>query len=263
MWTLSRIALYPIKSLDPVFVEEAEILPGGALLWDRQFALFDAADRVINAKKYSRIHQIRADYDLSRNSVTLSAPDLGSAPQTFDLLENRPQLEGWFSDFFQQPVTVQENQSTGYPDDLEASGPTIISTQTFEELHRWFPEISIEELRLRFRANLEFTGDDPFCEDRLYRATDPPLLFQVGDLVLEGSNPCKRCVVPSRVPTTGETDAMFMKTFIRQREATFPAWGAMSLFKNMYRLAVNTRLHGLPEAKPARIHVGDAVLILP
>jgi uncharacterized protein YcbX len=262
MWTLSHIALFPVKSLDPLFVDAAEVLPGGGLKWDRQFALFDAGGKVINAKKHASIHQIRATFDLDQQTITVSTPDLEASPERFELREHQPQLESWFSDFFQQPVNLQENKSTGFPDDLEAPGPTIISTQTYEEVARWFPGITMEELRLRFRANLEITGDLPFCEDRLYNPLDPPVRFRVGDVTLAGSNPCKRCVVPSRVPTTGQTDAQFMKTFIRKREETFPSWGELSLFRNMYRLAVNTRLSGLPENGPGLIRYGDEVEIL-
>lgn len=262
MWTLSRITLFPIKSLDPLFVDEAEVLPGGGLKWDRQFALFDADGQVINAKKRASIQQIRTTYDLKQQTVTLSAPHIELGPESFQLSENQPQLATWFSDFFRQRVTLKENTSTGFPDDLDAPGPTMISTQTYDEVARWFPEISVEELRLRFRANLEFTGDLPFCEDRLYNPFDPPVLFRLGSVTLAGSNPCKRCVVPSRNPTTGETDTRFMKTFIRKREETFPYWGELSLFRNMYRLAVNTRLSRLPEGQPARIQCGDTIEIL-
>ncbi|MCR9230022.1 MAG: MOSC N-terminal beta barrel domain-containing protein [bacterium] len=262
MWTLFRIALYPVKSLDPVFVEQAEVLPGGGLAWDRQYALFDADGKVINAKKQATIQQIRARFDLAGQTITVSAPDHDLAAEQFVLSENQPGLEAWFSDYFDQRVTLKSNTSTGFPDDLEASGPTIISTQTYEELARWFPGISVDELRLRFRANLEFAGDLPFCEDRLYNPLDPPVLFRAGAVTFAGSNPCKRCVVPSRVPTTGQTDAQFMKTFIRKREETFPSWGVLSLFRNMYRLAVNTRLHELPEGQPPRIQCGDTLEIL-
>ncbi|MCA9017086.1 MAG: MOSC N-terminal beta barrel domain-containing protein, partial [Planctomycetaceae bacterium] len=231
MWTLTRIALYPVKSLDPVFVEKAELLPGGALRGDRQFALFDQAEHVINGKKYPAIHQIRAVFDLAQQTVTLSVPATAPDSTQFQLSEQTTELENWFSEYFNQRVTLKENTKSGFPDDLAAPGPTIISTQTYEELARWFPEITVDELRLRFRANLEFTGDLPFCEDQLYSAADPPVLFQVGPVTFAGSNPCKRCVVPSRNPMTGTTDAEFMKTFIRKRKETFPTWAPRELFQ--------------------------------
>jgi len=262
MWTLSRIAVYPIKSLPPVYLNQADVLPGGGLSWDRRFALFDHTGKVIDAKKYPTIHQIRATYDLIQQTVTLTTPHASSEKHQFHLTECRTDLEAWFKEYFAQDVTLKENNESGFPDDLEASGPTIISTQTYEELSRWFPNISIEELRLRFRANLEFSGDAAFCEDRLYSESEPPISFQVGPLTLEGSNPCKRCVVPSRSPVTGETNPEFMKTFIQYRKATFPAWAPLSLFQNMYRLAVNTRLPPQFAKHSVRIQIGDLISIL-
>jgi len=262
MWSLSRIALYPIKSLDPIFVNQADILPKGALSWDRRFALFDESDNVIDAKKYPAIHKIRATYDLSQHTVTLATPQTSTETIQFHMTESRTELEAWFNEYFDQKVTLKENNDRGFPDDIAASGPTIISTQTYEELSRWFPNISIEELRIRFRANLEFTGDLPFCEDRLYSNSEPPVLFQIGSVTLAGSNPCKRCVVPSRSPLTGETNPDFMKTFIQNRKATFPAWAPLSLFQNMYRLTVNTRLPNRSVSHSACIQIGDLISIL-
>ncbi|MFK7778970.1 MAG: MOSC N-terminal beta barrel domain-containing protein [Gimesia sp.] len=263
MWTLSRIALFPIKSLDPIYVNQASILPKGALEWDRRFALFDHKGNVINAKKYPTIHNILATYDLSQQTVALTTPRSSTETHQFHMTEGRTELEAWFSEYFDQRVNLKENNESGFPDDLVASGPTIISTQTYEELSRWFPDISIEELRLRFRANLEFEGDAPFCEDRLYSESEPPVLFQIGPLTLEGSNPCKRCVVPSRSPISGETNPEFMKAFIRNRKATFPAWAPLSLFQNMYRLAVNTRLPQQSVNLSTSIKIGDVINTVP
>ena len=177
MWTLSRIALYPVKSLDPVFVEQAEVLPGGGLAWDRQFALFDANGQVINAKKQAPIQQIRASYDLAGQTITVSAPDRDLAAAQFALSENQPGLAAWFSDYFDQRVTLKENRTTGFPDDLEASGPTIISTQTYEEVARWFPGITVDELRLRFRANLSEQKMSQIIQD-LVQASIPISQFR-------------------------------------------------------------------------------------
>ncbi|WP_417377853.1 MOSC domain-containing protein [Gimesia sp.] len=262
MWTLSSIAVYPVKSLDPVYVDQSDLLPCGALTSDRQFALFDQSGKLINGKQYPAIQQIRAKFDLAAQSVTLSVPHQSTESVHFALAADQRELADWLSDQLKTRVHIQENCETGFPDDPVASGPTIISTQTYEELARWYPTISVEELRLRFRANLEFDGDLPFCEDRLYSAEDPPVQFQIGSVTFDGSNPCKRCVVPSRSPYSGDGDPQFMKTFIRKRAETFPAWGNRSLFQNMYRLAVNTRLPSSSKDVSLRLHVGDSLKIL-
>ena len=67
-------------------------------------------------------------------------------------------------------------------------------------------------------------------------------MFRVGDVQMEGINPCQRCVVPTRDPETGEVDDRFQKIFIQKRQATLPEWVERSRFNHFYRLAVNTRI---------------------
>src|SRR5438034_793979 len=127
---VARIFVYPIKALDGIPVDQAIILPGGSLQHDREFALFDHAGKRINGKRDRRIHSIRAQYDLSAFTVTLNG-------EPFELSAN-PRLEGWFSDFFGQPIHIERNLETGFPDDLDASGPTVVSSATLRAVGDWF-----------------------------------------------------------------------------------------------------------------------------
>ncbi|HEY9751392.1 MAG TPA: MOSC N-terminal beta barrel domain-containing protein, partial [Coleofasciculaceae cyanobacterium] len=67
--TLSRILIYPVKSLDGIAVNRATVLASGALKGDREFALVDAEGQFINGKRYAAIHSIRAKFDLEARSV--------------------------------------------------------------------------------------------------------------------------------------------------------------------------------------------------
>ena len=58
-------------------------------------------------------------------------------------------------------------------------------------------------MRMRFRANLEIGEVPAFWEDRLYGESGTTVRFTVGAVCLEGTNPCQRCVVPTRDPLTG------------------------------------------------------------
>ena len=51
MGPISRILIYPIKSLDGVEVPEVATLASGALAGDRRLALVDANGRVMNGKR--------------------------------------------------------------------------------------------------------------------------------------------------------------------------------------------------------------------
>jgi uncharacterized protein YcbX len=114
----------------------------------------------------------------------------------------------------------------------------------------------MEEVLRRFRPNLVVRGVPAFWEDRLYAAADS-VSFRIGDVVLNGQNPCARCVVPTRDPLTGGAYPDFMKTFIERRKATLPPWAPPERFDHFYRLSVNTTI-GKGEAGKV-LQVGDAV----
>jgi uncharacterized protein len=48
---LVRICLFPIKSLDGVVVEAAEVLPGGVLAFDRRWRMVDRQGRTVNVQR--------------------------------------------------------------------------------------------------------------------------------------------------------------------------------------------------------------------
>ncbi len=253
---LARIVIYPVKSLDGVALDHARLLPSGALEHDRQWAIFDAQGQWVNGKRTPRIHLVRSAIDLSARKITLSA---GAATRAFAIDAQRAELEKWLSDFFGLEVRLQENATAGFPDDTASPGPTVISTATLMEVTRWFPGLALPETRRRFRANLEIDDVEPFWEDRLYSEEGEAVRFQIGEVLLEGTNPCQRCVVPTRNPETADRYDEFAATFERERYETLPYWATRSRFDHFYRLAVNTR----PVAgHTGTIRVGDEVTIV-
>jgi uncharacterized protein len=247
--TLYRIEIFPIKSLDGMTTDQVSVLPSGALKGDRQFAIVDEQGRYVNGKSTPLVHQLRARFSSDTGSDTLNV-SLWRAEtekhQTFALedegKDGRDGLRAWLSDFFGQTVTLQENTITGFPDDLNAPGPTIVSTSTLETVAEWFPELDVSEIRRRFRTNLEVSGVPPFWEDQLYGETEQPVRFQVGEVSFIGVNPCQRCIVPTRGSLTGLRYEAFQRQFVQKREAELPHWAVRSRFTHFYKLAVNTRL---------------------
>lgn len=260
---LARITIYPIKSLDGVAVERATALAGGALEHDRRFALRDQTGEYVNGKRFEVVHRLRSTLDSVGRTVSLAAERTGhqAASRRFDLDADRKAIEAWLRDYFglKEPLELIENAATGFPDDTDSPGPTIVSTATLETVADWFPGLSLDEVRRRFRANLEIGGVEAFWEDRLYGEADQVVRFQIGALTLEGVNPCRRCAVPSRDSLTGAATPEFAKRFAQRREQTLPAWAARSRFDHFYRLAVNTRP---ASCECVQIQLGDRVRIL-
>lgn len=254
---INTISIYPIKSLDPILVPAARILAGGSLEHDREFALADADGKWINGKREPRIHRLRAQYDLEHLRVTLSAPE--TAPATFHLVNHARSLETWLGEFFGYTVNLQRNTNTGFPDDLDSPGPTIVGSASLDAVRSWFALESLEEVRRRFRPNLEVSTSEPFWEDRLFGPADTPLDFRIGDVAVQGVNPCQRCAVPSRDSSNGTVTSDFQRMFATKREETLPSWADKSRFNHYYRLTVNTRIPASEAGKWLRC--GDEVVI--
>jgi hypothetical protein len=264
---LSRIRLYPIKSLSPVEVPEARIGRTGGLLRDRVWALYAADGRWINGKRSPAIHFLEARFGADLASVELSvsqAPSqsagrsrTGPGRAVFAFPADTVGAAEWFSAYFAEPVTVRHSDD-GFPDDDVAPGPTIVSTASLEAVRSWFPQVSLESARLRFRANLELGGMLAFEEDRLFAAEKSETLrFGIGEVDFEGSNPCARCAVPPRDPFTAEAIPDFQRQFASLRMANLPAWSPASRFDHFYRFAVNTRVP--PSEAGKALRVGDAL----
>lgn len=236
---LDQIWIFPIKSLDGVSVQSATITPTGALLGDREFAIVDRSGHWINGKRTAKVHSIRATYDLPNRMVTLSAPNFPEV--TLDLDGDRPQLEGWLSDYFGEAVQLIQNSTGGFPDDTDSPGPTVISTATLATIADWF-DLDLAETRSRFRTNLELSHTEPFWEDQLYGNSSEWIPFQIGEVTFRGVNPCQRCIVPTRNTRSGDATAHFRKHFSQKRQETLPPWVNRDRFNHYYRLAVNTRL---------------------
>ncbi len=233
-------------------VQSATLTSGGTFAHDREYALFDSDGNIVNAKRTAKIHLIRAKFDEALKSVTLS---FQNEEARFELGDSK--MEEWFSDYFGFPITIRRNGETGFPDDLNASGPTLVSEATLREVATWFENISIEEMRQRFRANLELSECEPFWEDRLCDEPPRTVPFQIGEVQIEGVNPCSRCVVPTRNPITAEAMPKFQKHFAEQRQATLPTWAMPEAFAHFYKLSVNTRIAKHQAGKS--IHIGDEV----
>lgn len=250
---LSKILIYPIKSLDAVEVTATQILPGGAIAHDREFALVDEQGQFVNAKRTDKIHSLRSHFDLSARTVTLRIEGQGQS-HAFHLDGDRSALESWLSEYFGTPITLQQNLHMGFPDDPEASGATVVAVESLKAIASWFPGMTLEEVRQRFRANLEIEGAPAFWEDGLMGEPGQLLPFQIGEVAFLGSNPCARCIVPTRNPWIGERDRHFQKEFIAQRKATLPSWAKPSRFDHFYRLTLNTQVPPSEAGKTLRLN---------
>ncbi len=256
---LARIRVFPVKSLDPVDVGSVAIAAGGCLAGDREFALFDSDGRVLNAKRLGpEILAIRAQYSAETGMVRFGA---GPEPAEFDLAAETEAVGLWLGRALGCEVVLRRNQESGFPDDELASGPTVVGTASLELLARHFG-LPCEEVRRRFRANLELDGLEPFEEDLLYGPPGRPRRFRIGQVEFLGANPCRRCVVPT-LDSQGSADSgpLTLKSLAEFRRRRAYAGSHLAAYPGWHRFAVNTR--AAAGQAGLSLSVGDALEAAP
>jgi MOSC domain-containing protein len=257
---LAGIRLHPIKSLDGVSVPECRIGPAGGLELDRVWALFSPDGRCLDGKSSAAIHLIRAKFAPDITSVTLSVSGNHRqiAPQEFGFPGDAASAGEWFSGYFDRRVLVK-HAPEGMPDDTIRNGPMVISTASLQTVCDWFPGMSLEESRRRFRAPLEIGGVGAFWEDHLFGEHESnPVPFTIGAVQFHGTNPCPRCAVPARDSRSGVDLTGFQKRFTDLRRAQYPSWAAVpDRIRHFYHLGINTKV--APAESGKLLRVGDVV----
>lgn len=243
---VARIALHPIKGFDAVPVDAATVLPCGALAGDRRWRFVDERGRAVNGKLFPAVHRIRTRIDPDASTAVMG-------DEHFRLAGDVTPIEDWMSERLETRVRLEENPTAGFPDDTDSPGPTLIATATLEAVAGWF-DLTLDQVRARFRANIEIGGVPAFWEDGFYGRT-----CRVAGVPFLLHNPCARCVVPSRDARTGDAYPLFQKRFAEARRASLPAGVDPAPFDHYYRLAVNTRL--VPPSTGGAIRVGDSIVI--
>ena len=306
---LSGITIYPVKSLDGFGIPEAALLPNGAIFNDRRWRLTDAEGRVLNAKRTPHFHSIRAQFNgmdqdnngpqpSSKHVVTLWMDDgLGEASNGSQSAEVFPLIPGsegpceWLSDALREHVFLEERVEGGFPDDRDAAGPTVISTETLSEVARWFGWDDAE-VRRRFRMNLELTAGpdevssdesqkselfyEAFWEDSLacpvqkkdriaslsegdesldYLPVGEPDIFLLGGNKFRPTGACRRCVVPSRDTRTGKQVTLFQDVFEARRYRGLRHDVDTRDWQDYYRLGLNTSV--VRSHAGSRLAIGD------
>ena len=254
MGHLTSIAIHPIKSLDRHARDRVTISSTGGLSGDRTYAIVDSDGDYVNGKRTAAVHRLRATLDREGSRLELGV-DGEDSTHTFHVENDRHALNEWLSEYFGYPVELDKREDRELTD-IPDPGPTVIARATLETAADWFPGIDADELADRLRPNLIVDGVEAFWADRLV----PDGRVRIGEMILEGSRPVPRCVVPTRDPRTGEVYEGFRETFIRNRKETFPDWADLSAFDTYFSLMTATHV---PEAsRGVALSIGDTVELL-
>jgi uncharacterized protein YcbX len=252
MARLERLRIYPVKGLDGIDVDAADVREGGTLDGDREFALLDDDGDPINGKRTAAVHDLDTGFDPASGELTVGTP--AGETNRFRLPDECDRAAAWLGDFFGVDVSLERNTERGFVD-RPGMGPSVLSTATLEAVASWFDGMTVGSARRRLRANIEVSGVPAFWEDRFVGDDAPG--FEVGGVRFEGVTPCGRCVVPSRDPDTGEAIPEFRERFLEKRAETFPDVADADAFEHLFSVMILTRVPAA--ARRPTLRVGDAV----
>lgn len=256
---VERITIYPVKSLDGMPVQEAEVVRGGCLKHDREYAIINEQGNFVNGKSNPLVHLLRSTIDPEHETISLRH-ELETGWNSFHLRLERTALNSYLTEFFGKPVGLHQNKEGRFLDIPDTSGMTVLSSTSLETVAGWFPDIHLEEIRRRFRATIEISGVPAFWEDRLFIEDGVAVKFRIGELTLFGMQPRARCVVPTRHPATGEVIHAFPKTFSRQRLLHLPLGSTLEEYGHGYYLSVDCLIP--PSEIGKKISIGDELQII-
>lgn len=256
---VAAITIYPVKSLDGISLQKAQIGNGGCLTHDREYAICKSDGKYVKGKNNDLIYLLRSEIDFENENIFFRHQSETGWHQ-FHLQKDKKQIDEYLSAFFNKDVTLQKNSEGKFLDEPVISGITIASTESLKMVSGWFNNMPPEETRKRFRANIEITTASAFWEDKLFLEEGIAIEFKIGEVVLCGMSPRARCVVPSRHPKTGEAIHGFQKTFAQQRIDTLPPGSTLQRYGHAYYLSVDCYLP--PSEFGKWIAVGDELTIV-
>ena len=256
---INRITIYPVKSLDGIALQKAQVVKGGCLHHDREFAVLDGNGKFINGKSSPLVHALRSAIDFEKEVISFRH-ETETAWNDFYLYDERQSIDGYLTNFFGQECSLHQNKEGRFLDIPDKSGMTILSTASIETIAGWYNNMDLEETRRRFRATIELSGVPAFWEDHLFFEAGTVVEFRVGDITIFGMQPRARCVVPTRHPFTGEAIHAFPKTFARQRMSSLPKWSNLEDYGHGYFLSVDCYLP--PSEIGKWIKIGDEIIIM-
>jgi len=220
IYSLSQLAIYPIKSIHGIVLQTSQVSEAG-LLNDRRYMLVTTDGECITGREFPALTLVKAN-QLEGNAWLLSHPTLTTeltiSPKNLsnnykDVVIWEENVQGevaleeanaWFSSILGKPVELvyfsnkSERFTSRRPDSPVAFAdgyPFLLTTQaSLDELNRTCPE----DIKMaQFRPNLVIQGNKPFEEDRWKR-------IKIGEVEFENVKPCIRCIFTTLNPETAE-----------------------------------------------------------
>ena len=234
--TLTRIFIYPVKSLGGISLQSSEVEERG-LKYDRRWLLVDESNKFITQRNYPQLALIRPE--INNNLLTFShfqnkLPAISVPLIPYDAsyikiqiwndvvtaLEYTGEINMWIS-----KVTGIKTKLVYMPDDTKRVVDPAYAANKIVSFADGYPFLiagneSLTELNRRmekplpinrFRANLTFSGGKPYDEDNWN-------FIEIGNVHFKVVKPCARCTVTTVDQNTGEKGIEPLATLAKFRK---------------------------------------------
>jgi hypothetical protein len=206
---------YPVKGLTAEALEMADVQAGGAIPWDRAFALaqgdtdFDPAEPQWRQKtnfmctmKNARIARLFSFFDPRTGMLAIRAPDGSAVVEHALSAAGRTRIAAFLTDYLGEEArgTPRFHHVAGHM--FSDQRAKVISLINLASLHDYEQKVGARRHRRRFRANVWFSGA-PAWNERGWIG----MQLQMGGAVLRVIKGIARCAATEVNPETGERDA--------------------------------------------------------
>ena len=212
---VERLYRYPVKGLTAEALEETEVEAGGAIPWDRAFALaqgdapFDPAapawlpkTNFMCLRSNARIALLKSSFDPRHGRLTILAPD-GTAVEANALdAAGRERIAAWLAAYLGPEArgTPRFHHVAGHVfGDQKLPVISLINEASRADFEA---RVEVRRHRRRFRANVYFSGA-PAWEERGWIGRE----LMIGGARLRVARHTVRCPATEVNPETGVRDA--------------------------------------------------------
>ena len=212
---IEHLYRFPVKGLTAEALEQAQVASGGAIPWDRAFALaqgdapLDPANpewlpkyNFMCLMKNERIAALRSHFDERSGRLSIRAPDGSGVAEDALSAAGRERIGAFLTTFLGEEARGQP--SFHYlPGHVFCDQRTpVVSLINLESLRDYEAKIGARRHRRRFRANVWFTGAPAWSEFDWVGRT-----IQVGGALLRVTKRTVRCPATQVNPETALRDA--------------------------------------------------------
>lgn len=258
---LSRIIIYPIKSLGGITLESSELTERG-LKYDRRFMLIDDKNKFLTIRQHPeflfyKLKMAEEGFEIKHKDKTesLFIPFLIEQGDSFkvkiwndevDAILADDNINKWFSkelgfscrlvylpDDSQrivEPERVAGDKNVSFADEYPY---LIVGEKSVEDLNSKIEE----EITLdRFRPNLVFSGGEAY-DEFLWNE------ISIGSTELQCIKPCTRCIVITMNPQTAEVGKEPLKTLFKQQINNNMVFGESTVLTKEGNVKVGDSIH--------------------